>query len=86
MAKAKAKRRRPGRDYGGLVELVWHYSSRKRDWSGCSCARCGKEIGLEDRAVLLYAPYDKREALLCEDCSRELLGTDWHKPKPKAPE
>ena len=68
------KRNKPGKDYGRLIDLVWYRLSQKRDWSGCSCASCGKEIKLEDKAVLLYAKYDKREALLCGDCAWELLG------------
>jgi len=76
IAKGAKQGSRPGIDYGHLVELIWYRSSSKKDWSGCSCSRCGKEIGLEDKAVLLYAKYDKMEALLCGDCSWELLGIE----------
>ena len=80
MVETKQKRQRPGHDYGHTVDLVWYYASEKKDWSGCSCSACGRGIGLEERAVLLTAVYDKREALLCENCSWELLGIEWGKP------
>ncbi len=76
MVNGANKRARPGLEYGGPVELIWYRLSDKKDWSGCSCSRCGEEIGLEDPAVLLWAKYDRLEALLCKDCSWELLGIE----------